>query len=502
MKRSHRARNDKRFLVVHGDAYDVVTRYHRWIALLGGLGYDMLIALNGQLNRWRAEFGYGYWSLSAWVKYRVKRAVSFVSGFEEAVSHDCRQRGFDGVICGHIHHAEITDYDDIRYMNCGDWVESCTALVEDERGEFKLIRWADEMNAAAHGAVSDIATAAAARLKLLLVTDAWEPQTNGVVTTLKQVIPHLNRRGVEVAVLHPAQFRTMPLPGYPEIRVALDAWRIGRRIREAQADTIHIATEGPLGIAARAFLARRSIPFCDVAAHQVPRIRLGAHRIAARRSATRFCAGSTRRPSRRSLQRRRTKRELERWGLRHLVVWGRGVDTALFTPRRRTPRDRPSCCTSVASRSKRTSRRFSSLQFDATKVVVGDGPARAELQSRHPNVEWAGYRYGAELAAYYADADVFVFPSRTDTFGLVMLEAMSCGTPVAAFPVTGPVDVVVDGVNGALDVDLGAAVRRALTVDRRGCRGFALQHGWEAIAERMLANQTPIDRGRSNLQTA
>ncbi len=137
---------------------------------------------------------------------------------------------------------------------------------------------------------------------------------------------------------------------------------------------------------------------------------------------------------------------------------------------------------------------FLNLQYDATKVVVGDGPARTELQARYPDVEWTGYRYGAELAAYYADADVFVFPSRTDTFGLVMLEAMSCGTPVAAYPVTGPVDVVVDGVNGALDGDLGVAVRRALTVDRRGCRRFALQHGWEAIAERMLSNQALIER--------
>jgi len=149
----HRSRNAKRFLVVHGDAYDVVTRYHRWAARLGGLGYALLLTLNGTLNRFRGRFGYGYWSLSAWVKYRVKRAVSFVSSFEQIVSHDCRHRGFDGVVCGHIHHAEITDYDGIRYMNCGDWVESCTALVEDERGEFHLIRWADVMNASASGAI-------------------------------------------------------------------------------------------------------------------------------------------------------------------------------------------------------------------------------------------------------------------------------------------------------------------------------------------------------------
>lgn len=150
----HRTADGRRLLVVHGDAYDVVTRYHRWVALLGDLGYGWLLALNGHLNRWRARFGYGYWSLSAWVKYRVKRAVSLVSGFEEAVSHHCHQQGYDGVVCGHIHHPEITDYEDVRYMNCGDWVESCTALVEDERGIFHIIRWADEMNAIASGAIS------------------------------------------------------------------------------------------------------------------------------------------------------------------------------------------------------------------------------------------------------------------------------------------------------------------------------------------------------------
>src|SRR4030095_10684291 len=123
-------------------------RYHKWVALLGDLGYAFLLTLNSHLNRWRARFGFGYWSLSAWVKYRVRRAVSFVSGFEESVSHHCRQRGFDGVVCGHIHHAEITQYGEVRYMNCGDWVESCTALVEDETGMFRIIRWADEMNAA------------------------------------------------------------------------------------------------------------------------------------------------------------------------------------------------------------------------------------------------------------------------------------------------------------------------------------------------------------------
>ena len=150
----HRTADGQRFLVVHGDAYDVVTRYHRWVAVLGDLGYGWLLSLNGQLNKWRARFGYGHWSLSAWVKRRVKRAVNFVSGFEEAVSHHCRQQGYDGVVCGHIHHAEITDYDAVRYMNCGDWVESCTALVEDAAGTFHIIRWADEMEAISRNTVT------------------------------------------------------------------------------------------------------------------------------------------------------------------------------------------------------------------------------------------------------------------------------------------------------------------------------------------------------------
>ena len=149
----HRTADGRRFLVVHGDAYDVVTRCHRWAAVLGDLGYGWLLTLNGQLNKWRARFGYGHWSLSAWVKRRVKRAVNFVSGFEEAVSHHCRQQGYDGVVCGHIHHAEITDYDAVRYMNCGDWVESCTALVEDAAGAFHIIRWADEMEAISRNTV-------------------------------------------------------------------------------------------------------------------------------------------------------------------------------------------------------------------------------------------------------------------------------------------------------------------------------------------------------------
>jgi UDP-2,3-diacylglucosamine pyrophosphatase LpxH len=137
----HVTARGERLLVVHGDEYDVVTRYHRWVAFLGDLGYTLLLELNRHLNALRSRFGYGYWSLSAYVKHRVKRAVNFISEFEEAVAHQCRKQGYQGAVCGHIHHAEIRDVQGTRYMNCGDWVESCTALVEDEHGEFRILDW-------------------------------------------------------------------------------------------------------------------------------------------------------------------------------------------------------------------------------------------------------------------------------------------------------------------------------------------------------------------------
>lgn len=140
----HETADGRRLLVVHGDLYDVVTRYHRWLAFLGDKSYELLLRLNAVFNRWRMRYGYGYWSLSAWIKGKVKRAVNYISEYEEAVARHCRRQAFDGVVCGHIHHAEITKLDGIDYMNCGDWVESCTALVEDRHGRFHILRWAEQ----------------------------------------------------------------------------------------------------------------------------------------------------------------------------------------------------------------------------------------------------------------------------------------------------------------------------------------------------------------------
>jgi 1,2-diacylglycerol 3-alpha-glucosyltransferase/glucuronosyltransferase len=329
-------------------------------------------------------------------------------------------------------------------------------------------------------------------MRLLLITDAWSPQTNGVVTTLRHVRRELRASGVDVAVIHPGLFRTVGLPSYPEIRIAINPWRVGRMIRAARPAAIHIATEGPLGIAARLYLARRSIPFCTSLHTKFPEY-------VARRTGLPTGLGYRllrwfHRPSCATLVTTAShRRELERYGMGRLVVWGRGVDAEAFAPRIRAGRSRPRLLYVGRIAVEKNLEAFLGMDIDADKVVVGDGPARTELQARYPDADWVGYRFGDELATYYADADVFVFPSRTDTFGLVMLEAMACGTPVAAYPVTGPADVVIDGVNGALDDDLSIATHRALGIPRDACREYALRYSWRVIAGRLMEHLPLID---------
>jgi glycosyltransferase involved in cell wall biosynthesis len=342
------------------------------------------------------------------------------------------------------------------------------------------------------------------RVRLVVVTDAWKPQTNGVVTTLVHVTDELAQLGVESRIIHPGLFRTVPLPSYPEIRIAVDLWRFARVFDAAPADTIHIATEGPLGLAARVLCARRGLGFSTSLhtkfpeyLHQRVRFPLAMGYRCLRWFHAAAAATLVTTPTHRD--------ELAAHGFHRLVVWGRGVDTRTLHPGPRLPRCQPKLLYVGRIAPEKNLEAFLSLRLPGEKIVVGDGPARAALQARHPDVCWVGFKHGPELVAFYQDADVFVFPSRTDTFGLVMLEANACGTPVAAYPVTGPRDVVCEGVNGALDEDLSSAVERALRVDRRSCRTFAERHGWRTIAERMLESLVPLqsaDAGtRSNLRS-
>lgn len=330
-------------------------------------------------------------------------------------------------------------------------------------------------------------------MTLLIVTDAWHPQTNGVVTTLEQVIAGVRDLGHRVEVLEASSFRTMGLPGYREIRVAINPFSVGRRIRELAPSSVHIATEGPLGLAARRFLVKHGLPFTTSLHTKFPeymRARVGLPLRLGYRFLRWFHrpAGST------LVTTARQRAELEAWGLEHLQVWGRGVDTRHFHPRPRLRGfDGPLLLYVGRVAVEKNLEAFLELDGPGQKVVVGDGPQRAALERRFPDVMFAGYCYGDELAEWYARADVFVFPSRTDTFGLVMLEAMACGTPVAGYPVTGPVDLVTEGVNGALDDDLGLAIERALQCDREACRAFAEQQSWDSVVQRFLDDLLPID---------
>jgi glycosyltransferase involved in cell wall biosynthesis len=330
-------------------------------------------------------------------------------------------------------------------------------------------------------------------MRILIVTDAWRPQTNGVVTTLEQTIAGIEALGHEAVLLEPRCFRTLPLPGYAEIRIAVLPLSMGRQIRRIAPDAVHIATEGPLGLAARRYLKRRGMPFTTSLHTKFPeyvRARTGLPLRVGYAFLRRF-----HRPAASTLVTTETqKRELEAWGLTHLSVWGRGVDVHCFRPGPpRPPADEPVLLYVGRLAVEKNLPAFLELDVKGRKVVVGDGPQRAALEKRYPEVTFLGYRYGRELAEAYATADVFVFPSRTNTFGLVMLEALACGTPVAAYPVTGPADVIRDGVTGALDEDLASAVTRALACDRDGCRRFAEANDWQAIARRFLEDLVPIE---------
>jgi glycosyltransferase involved in cell wall biosynthesis len=315
----------------------------------------------------------------------------------------------------------------------------------------------------------------------MIVSDAWFPQTNGVVNTLSQTAAWLGRFGHEVRLATPGGFRTVPCPTYPEIRVAvLPQRKLASNIAAFQPQALHIATEGPLGLAARRYCVSRGLHFTTSYHTQFPQylrsrlpIPLAVSYSVLRwfHGAAKACMVST--PT--------VQSELAARGFNNLARWPRGVDTQLFRPARKDFLDLPRPIAAYVGRVavEKNVAAFLRMPWSGTKIVIGDGPERARLQAQYPEAVYAGFRFGEDLAAHLAAADVLVFPSLTDTFGLVNLEAMACGVPVAAFPVTGPIDVVQDGVTGALDTDLARAAERALTIDPRACRERALRSSWE-----------------------
>jgi glycosyltransferase involved in cell wall biosynthesis len=327
-------------------------------------------------------------------------------------------------------------------------------------------------------------------VRIAIVTDAWRPQTNGVVHTLSTTAEGLRPGGHDVAVIEPGQFRTFPCPTYPEIRLAwFPSRRLAAMLAEFDPDAVHIATEGTLGLAARRWCMHSGFPFTTSYHTQFPeyvRARVSIPLAVSYAHLRRFHSAA----QRTMVATAAMQTQLEGRGFRNLVRWTRGVDVALFKPGDKAVLSFPRPIAVYVGRVavEKNIEAFLRLDLPGTKVVIGDGPARPELEGKYPATKFVGYRYGAELAAYIAASDVFVFPSRTDTFGLVMLEAMACGVPVAAYPVTGPIDVVQPGITGVLHADLREATLAALELDPAGCRAYALEHTWEAATRQFFAN--------------
>ena len=327
-------------------------------------------------------------------------------------------------------------------------------------------------------------------MRILIVSDAWYPQLNGVVRALSTTRDQLTGMGHEVEVIGPAPFRSVPCPTYPEIRLALTTpGRVGRMIARFAPDAVHIATEGPLGWCARHWLKRRGIPFTTSFHTMFPlylKLRGGIPESWSFALLRLFHNAATR-----TMYSTETLRSvLARQGFRSLAQWVRGVDTELFRPVPPADLKLPGPILMYVGRLavEKDLDAFLGLSLPGAKVLVGDGPQRAALQAKYPDAVFLGPRYGDELVAHYCAADVLVFPSKTDTLGLVMLEAAACGVPVAAFPVPGPNDIIGGSGAGVLSNDLAAAIEAALDIDPETCRAHALRYTWDASARQFFGN--------------
>jgi glycosyltransferase involved in cell wall biosynthesis len=325
-------------------------------------------------------------------------------------------------------------------------------------------------------------------MRILMVTDAWRPQVNGVVHTLERLTETLKSFDVEVDFLTPNIFRTLPLPTYPDIRLALTTpGHVARLIDRRKADHIHIVTEGPLGIMARRYCRNAGRPFTTSYHTRFPEY-LSARLPVPESWAYRWLRDFHNSGQGTLVATQSLADDLAGRGFNKLRPWTRGVDTDHFRPDKRKDMGFAGpvflCVGRVAI--EKNLGAFLDLDLPGSKVVVGEGPELAKLKARYPNAHFLGHRPNDELAEIYASADVFVFPSRTDTFGNVIIEALASGTPVAAYPVTGPIDIVGDGVGGAVSEDLREAALAALHVDRAEARQRAMRYSWKACAEMFL----------------
>jgi glycosyltransferase involved in cell wall biosynthesis len=336
-------------------------------------------------------------------------------------------------------------------------------------------------------------------MRVLVATDAWHPQVNGVVRTLTSLARSARSLGVDIEFLSPEGFWSVPVPTYPSLRLALPRpGAVARAIAAHEPDAIHIATEGSIGLMTRACCLKRGLSFTTSYTTQFPEYisaRWAVPEAWTYAALRRFHApASVTMVSTPSLAAALSQR-----GFQHLGRWTRGVDTDLFKPERAIDLNlpRPIFLTAGRVAIEKNLAAFLSLDLPGSKVVVGEGPQEAELRRAFPKAHFVGLKHGAELASFIAAADVFVFPSRTDTFGVAQLEALACGVPVAAFPVMGPKDVLGDRPVGVLNEDLRSACLQALELPRDACRAFALTCSWENSARQFIGHLAPLAAGRS-----
>ena len=340
-------------------------------------------------------------------------------------------------------------------------------------------------------------------MRIVVATDAWG-QTNGVVFAYQRIAEPLREFGATLAFVTPEGFHSAPLPTYPDIRLAFATSReVGRRIERHGATHVHIATEGPIGWAARRYCLRRRLPFTTSYHTRFPEYvaaRLPVPLAWSYAYLRRFHA-----PAERILAPTPSmKQELERRGFANVALWTRGVDHGLFRPREGSTLDLPRPIFLNVGRVavEKNLQAFLSLDLPGSKVIVGDGPARRALQAANPQAHFLGEKFGLELAQIFASADAFVFPSRTDTFGVVLIEALASGVPVAAYPVTGPLDVIADSGAGALDTDLRRACLAALDISRERARARSLEFTWRESALQFVEHVGGVRRATPALAEA
>lgn len=331
----------------------------------------------------------------------------------------------------------------------------------------------------------------APKRRIALVTDAWRPQINGVVSCYEKMCELLQKRGYEVSVIHPGLFRTVPLIGYPEIRLAvLPKRRLKKMLDDLRPDSIHVAVNGPLGLAARAICRKRNIPFTSCYHTHFPMYLEARGMSLLTSSAYALLRRFHNSGIRTMVATESLKRELGAHGFKNLVLWPRGVDTDLF--KRNPSPPLPALPKPVFAYMGRVSiekniEEFLKADLPGTKLIIGDGPDKKRLEKKYAmGTRFVGYKQGAELVDWLSLSDVFVFPSRTDTFGLVIIEALACGLPVAAHDVMGPRDIITNGVDGFLGKDLREAAMKCLELNRENCWKTAQRYSWEHSADAFL----------------